>query len=282
MTNVEGVARVAQSKKKDSAPPTVQYFAAVLRLLRERAGLTQDELGALMNYTGSAVSAVETCAKPPTDEFIDAAEKALDAGGLLRSAIKYLRLERYPAHFQGFVQLEQAALSVSSYCTQLIHGLLQTEGYAREVLLCAFPPLDADEVEQLTEARMERKSLLDRKPMAVINVVLEEAALRRQIGGAEAMHAQYAHLIECASRPNVVIQLMPTSRAGHAGLQGPMTVIEMPDETPVAYLEGHGKSILMSKPEEVGVLTRRYAMIRSQALGPEETVGIIEQLMGDL
>ncbi|MGW5690178.1 hypothetical protein ACWEWX_04195, partial [Streptomyces asiaticus] len=56
-----------------------------------------------MNYTGSAVSAVETCAKPPTDEFIDAAEKALDAGGLLRSAIKYLRLERYSVYFQGFV-----------------------------------------------------------------------------------------------------------------------------------------------------------------------------------
>ncbi|MBA6441393.1 helix-turn-helix domain-containing protein [Streptomyces sp. GMR22] len=273
---------MAQSKKKDSAPPTVQYFAAVLRLLRERAGLTQDELGALMNYTGSAVSAVETCAKPPTDEFIDAAEKALDAGGLLRSAIKYLKLERYPAHFQGFVQLEQEALSVSSYCTHLIDGLLQTKEYARALFDYAFPPVDEEEVERLVAARMDRKALLDRKPVAVVSVVLEEAALRRLVGGPEIVRPQYEHLIECAARPNVVVQVMPMSRAGHAGLPGPMKLIETPEETPLVYLEGQGKSILVSKADEVGVLARRYAMIRSQALGPEESVVFIEQLMGEL
>ncbi|AEM82286.1 helix-turn-helix domain protein [Streptomyces violaceusniger Tu 4113] len=273
---------MAQSKKKDSAPPTVQYFAAVLRLLRERSGLTQDELGALMNYTGSAVSAVETCAKPPTDEFIDAAEKALDAGGLLRSAIKYLRLERYPAHFQGLAQLEQEALSLSSYCTHLIHGLLQTEEYTTALFDYAFPPLDREEVTKLVAARMDRKALFDRKPAAVVNVILEEAALRRHIGGPEVMRAQYAHLTECTARPNVVVQVMPMSQAGHAGLPGPMTLIETPEETPVAYLEGHGQSILLSKPEEVGVLARRYAMIRSQALRPEESVRFIEKLMGEL
>ncbi|MFC9220491.1 Scr1 family TA system antitoxin-like transcriptional regulator [Streptomyces hygroscopicus] len=273
---------MAQSKKKDSAPPTVQYFAAVLRLLRERAGLTQDELGALMNYTGSAVSAVETCAKPPTDEFIDAAEKALDAGGLLRSAIKYLKLERYPAHFQGFVQLEQEALSVSSYCTHLIDGLLQTKEYARALFDYAFPPVDEEEVELLVAARMDRKALLDRKPVAVVSVVLEEGVLRRSIGGPEIMRPQYEHLIACAARSNVVVQVMPMSQAGHAGLAGPMTLLETPEETPLIYLEGQGKSILVSKPDEVGVLARRYAMIRSQALGPEESVVFIEQLMGEL
>ncbi|MFD8871016.1 helix-turn-helix domain-containing protein [Streptomyces sp. NPDC059590] len=273
---------MSQAKKKDSAPPTMQYFAAVLRLLREHAGLTQEELGERMHYTGSAVSAVETCAKPPTDEFIEAAEKALDAGGLLRSAITFLRLERYPVHFQGFVQLEQEALSVSSYCTHLIDGLLQTTQYAREVLKSAFPPLEEEEVINLTEARMDRKALFDRKPGAVVNVILEEAALRRLMGGPEVMSPQYAYLIECAARPNLVIQVMPMSRAGHAGLPGAMTLIDMSDETSMAYLESHGKSTLVSKPDEVGVLTRRYAMIRSQALGPEESVSFIEKLRDQL
>ncbi|MET7934356.1 helix-turn-helix transcriptional regulator [Streptomyces sp. NPDC005322] len=236
---------MSQSKKKDSAPPTVQYFAAVLRLLRERAGLTQEELGALMNYTGSAVSAVETCAKPPTDEFIDAAEKALDAGGLLRSAIKYLRLERYPVYFQGFVHFEQ------------------------------------EELEQLVEARMDRKALFHRKPMALIHTVLEESALRRQIGDREVMHAQYEHLVQCAGLPNVTIQVMPLQRAEHAGLRGPMKLIETPDESPLVYMESHDESILVSKADKVGALTRRYAMIRTQALGPDESVSFIKQLMGE-
>ncbi|MEU1908803.1 helix-turn-helix domain-containing protein [Streptomyces hygroscopicus] len=273
---------MAQSKKKDSAPPTVQYFAAVLRLLRERAGLTQDELGALMNYTGSAVSAVETCAKPPTDEFIDAAEKALDAGGLLRSAIKYLRLERYPVYFQGFVQLEQEAATVSSYCTQVIDGLLQTSDYAHALLKSNYPPFEPEELEQLVEARLDRKALLTRKPMALVHTVLEEAALRREIGGTEVMVTQLGHLIECAQLPNVTVQVMPLSHAEHAGLRGPFTVLETADQAALVYMESNGKSTLTTKPDEVGELARRYAMIRTQALGPKESVSFVEQLMGEL
>ncbi|MEU7056181.1 helix-turn-helix transcriptional regulator [Streptomyces sp. NPDC046197] len=267
---------------RNSSSPAAQYFAEVLRTLRVKAGLSQNELGERMAYSGAAVSAVETCAKPATDEFIEAAERALDAGGLISAAAKYLRLERYPAHFQGFVQLEQEALSVSSYCVQLIHGLLQTEDYARALYDHAVPPVDPEEAEQHVAMRMERRSLFGRRPVAMISVVLEEAALRRLIGGPEVMRVQYEHLIERAVRPNVALQVMPMSRAGHAGLAGPMTVIETPEEVTLAYLEGQGNSHLVSKPDEVGVLSRRYAMIRTQALDPEESVRLIEQLAGEL
>ncbi|MFB8772916.1 DUF5753 domain-containing protein [Streptomyces broussonetiae] len=178
--------------------------------------------------------------------------------------------------------MEQEAVSVSSYCPQLIDGLLQTPDYARAVLGCAFPPLE-DDVEMLVSARMERKALLDRRPTCVINVILEEAALGRRIGGAEVMRAQYEHLAACAARPNVVLQVMPTERAEHAGLQGcPLTLVETAEETMLAYMEGNGHSILVSDTSEVGVLARRYAMIRSQALSPEESVALIEQLAGEL
>ncbi|MCI3276618.1 helix-turn-helix domain-containing protein [Streptomyces cylindrosporus] len=268
--------------KKKAASPAAQYFAEVLRLLRTAKGRSQNELGDVMGYSGAAVSAVETCAKPATDEFIEAAEKALGAGGLVLAAAKYLRLERYPEHFQGFVQLEQEALSVSSYCPQVIHGLLQTKEYAHALLSCAFPPLEDDEVEQLVSARMERRALLDRRPICVINIVIEEAALRCRVGGPEVMRAQYEYLLACAQRPNVVLQVMPSSTTGHAGLQGPLTVLETPELTTLVYMEGNGHSMLVSQPDEVGVLARRYAMISRQALRPEESIALIEQLAGEL
>jgi transcriptional regulator with XRE-family HTH domain len=268
--------------KKNASSPAAQYFAEVLRTLRAKAGLSQSELGERMAYSGAAVSAVETCAKPATDEFIEAAEKALGAGGLVAAAAKYLRLERYPEYFQGFVQLEQEALSVSTYSTQLVHGLLQTEGYTRALLRCDFPPLHEEEIEQLTQARMERRTLLDRRPVCVINVILEEEALRRWIGTEEVMRDQYEHLARCSERPNVVLQVMPSQLGAHAGLRGPMTVVETPEQTAVVYTEALGKSLLVSKPAEVGVLTRRYAMISRQALRPEESVGLIGQLAGEL
>lgn len=267
---------------KNTPSPAAQYFAEVLRMLRTAAGLSQNELGELMAYSGAAVSAVETCAKPATDEFIAAAEKALNAGGILAAAAKYLRLERYPEHFQGFVQLEQDALSVSSYCTQVVDGLLQTEAYARAVLGCAFPPLDDEEIDRLATARMERKVLLERKPMCVVSVVVEEAALRGMVGGPKVMRAQCEHLLACAERPNVVLQVLPFGKGAHAGLQGVMKLVETPEQTTLAYMEGNGHSTLVSRPNEVGVLARRYAMIRSQALRPEEAAVLIEQLAGEL
>lgn len=267
---------------KKVASPAAQYFAEVLRLLRTAAGLSQNDLGARMNYTGAAVSAVETCAKPATDEFIDAAEKALNAGGILRVAIKYLRLERYPEYFQGFVQLEQEALSVMSWCTQVIDGLIQTEAYARELLRCGFPPLDDEELEHLTAARLERAVLLTRKPACVVDVVLEECALRRQVGDASTMKAQYEHLLACAERPNLTLQVMPTARGAHAGLRGPMKLVETSQNERLVYMEGNDKSTLVAKPSEVGALARRCAMIRSQALRPEESLILIEKLAGEL
>ncbi|MFR9673137.1 helix-turn-helix domain-containing protein [Streptomyces sp. TR06-5] len=260
--------------------PAGQYFAEVLRLTRGRAGLSQSELGSRMSYTGAAVSAVETCAKPATDEFVDAAEKALDAGGVLRAARRYLRLERYPEHFQGFVQLEQEALSLTSFCSQVIHGLLQTEGYARAVLASGFPPLDESDLEALTAARMERAALLTRKPFCVINVVLDEAVLRRHVGTARTMTDQFDHLLACSELPNVVVQVMPVSRGVHAGLEGPFTVIETPECDRLVYMECNGNSTLVARPEEVGVYARRCAMIGQQALRPEESFDLIKELAG--
>ncbi|MGW2287865.1 helix-turn-helix domain-containing protein [Streptomyces phaeochromogenes] len=268
--------------KKNSSSPAAQYFAEVLRMLRTKAGLSQTELGERMAYTGAAVSAVETCAKPATDEFIEAAEKALEAGGVIAAAAKYLRLERYPEYFQGFVQLEQDALSVSSYCNQLIEGLLQTEAYTRALLSCDFPPLDEEEMAQLTLARMERKALFDRKPVCVVNVILDESALRRQIGDRDVMHAQYTHLVEQAERPNLDIQVMPASQGAHAGLRGAMKLIETSEQATLVYTEALGKSLLISKADESGLLARRYAMISRQALRPEESVDLIGQLAGEL
>lgn len=270
------------TQPKKVVSPAGQYFAEVLHLLRCRAKWSQNDLGGRMSYTGAAVSAVETCAKPATDEFVQAAEKALDAGGLIGAASKYLRLERYPEYFQGFVRLEQDALSVMSWCTQVVHGLLQTEEYARALFQGVFPPLDPEEVDQLVAARLERAALLERKPVCVVDIVLDEVTLRRHVADTRTMKRQYEHLLACAERPGVTLQLMPMERGPHAGLQGPMTLVETSENERLVYMEANDRSTLISKPSDVGLLARRCAMIRSQALRPKESLDLIMQLAGEL
>ncbi|MGP3981247.1 helix-turn-helix domain-containing protein [Streptomyces sp. KR80] len=276
---------MTRAVRKETASATGQYFAEMVRTLREQAGLTQDELGKRINYTGAAISNVENCKGLPSEKMIAGLEEVLGAGtGLLQMAGKYLVLDRYPPYFKDYVVLEAAARNVSSYQTMVIDGLFQTQAYARAVLRCGFPPLSEEEVEQLVEARMDRKALFDRKPIPLIELVLEESALLRQVGPKEVMRAQLAHLAECADRRNVTVQVIPLSRGArgeHAGLDGPMKLIETPEHHHLVYLESQRKSLLISDPEEVSALATRYAMIRAQALGPDESLELIKRLVGE-
>ncbi len=273
---------MAQGGKRGSGATATRYFAAVLRLLRERAGLSQEELGRQIGYTGAQVSAVETCVRIAKPEFIDRADDVLGAGGVLKAAAEYLRLDRYPEFFKAFARLEAEALSVGSYQTHLLHGLLQTEEYARALMECRYPPLEEEEIEQLVVARVERAALFSRKPRALLSFVIEESVLRRGIGSASMTRAQLEHLVELAALRNVALQVMPSRNGQHAGMDGPMTVIETPEHEHLVYLEAQEHSVLVSDPDEVARYAQRYAMIRTQALGLDESVSLIKQLAGEL
>jgi hypothetical protein len=204
--------------------------------------------------------------------------------GILRMAGKYLVLDRYPPHFKDYVGLEQSTLSLFSYETFMIHGLFQTEEYAHALIGGGFPPLPEEKVEQLVEARMDRKALFDREPTAVVELVLDEGALRRDFGGPEVMRRQYAYLAECAQRRNVTLQVMPLNRGlrgEHAGAHGPLNLVKSPEHRQLAYTESQGTSLLISDPGEATLLDQRYAMIRAQALSPDESLSLIERLKGE-
>lgn len=261
---------------------TARYFAELLRRFRKSRGLTQAQLGELVHVSDSYVSAIETCERIPSPEFIAAADKALEAGGLLALATEHLAHDRYPAFFKDFAKLEAEALSVWSYSNHVLDGLLQTEEYALTLIGSEFPPLDDEEMNRLVDARMTRKKLFSRKPTAVLSFVIEESVLRRLLGGRQAMHSQLVHLLSCAALRNVLIQVMPLVRSSHAGLDGPMKVIETPEHKHLAYLEVQGNSHLLADSGEVARFAQRYAMIRTQALGLEESVALIEELASEL
>ncbi|MDJ0345827.1 helix-turn-helix transcriptional regulator [Streptomyces sp. H10-C2] len=235
-----------------------RYFGELLRSFRKSRGLTQAQLGDLVHVSGSYVSAVETCERIPSPEFIAAADEALDAGGLLAIATEHLAHDRYPAFFKDFAKLEAEALSVSSYSTHMLNGLLQTEAYARAVIDCEYPPLDEEEIDRLVEARLARQPLFVRKPTCLLHFEIEETVLRQRVGGSEVMLDQYDHLQRCSQMRNVSLQVMPTDRGAHAGLNGPMTLIETPGPKHLAYLEIQETSHLVSDPDDVARYAQRY------------------------
>ncbi|MEV4993240.1 helix-turn-helix domain-containing protein [Streptomyces niveus] len=277
---------MARAENKETAGPATRLVAHIARLMRQRKGLTQTEMGVQIGFSAAAVSAMETNAQPASDEMLVAMERTIgDDIGIFLAARDYVRLDKYPEQFKNYALLEQEAMGLRLYATLVVHGLFQTKAYARALIGGGYPPLSDERVDELVEARMTRKALLERDPVALIEVILEESVLRRTIGGPEVMRDQLSHLAECAKRRNVTLQVLPLDcglLGEYAGDRGPMTVVETPDHNHLVYLEPQDESLLISDPAKVSTYAHRYAKIRSQALGPRESVGLIERLAGDL
>lgn len=276
---------MARAENKVEASGTAHLVATLAKALREQQQLTQTELGKLMGYTGSAVSAMETCAQPASDEMLVQLEETIGGGlGVFDKARKWMLLEKYPSRFRGFAELEAGAVTLSSYETLVVDGLFQTESYARALIGGSFPPVSEQKREELVEARLARRALFVRDPTPMIELILEESVLKRPFGSWEVQQEQLRSLAEDAQRDNVCVQVLPMERGlrgTYAGDRGAMKLVVTKEHEHVVYMEIEDQGILISDPPEVSQLAHRYAKIRAQALSPDDSLSLIERLAGE-
>lgn len=256
----------------------LKAFGALLRFHRERAGLSQEALGRRVGYSKSQVAMVERGERPPKGKLVLIADETLGAQGALLTVAEDLNVSHLPSWFEGFVKEEARCLALQSYVTHVIPGLLQTEAYARAVFGCNYPPLDDEEIEAFVATRLQRQQLLRRKPTPDIGFVLESIALSRPIGGSLALKEQLHQVLEIGAQRNVQIQVMPPTRETHAGLDGPMTLLTTPERRQLAYIEGQSGSYFLSEQADLVDLFGKYGILRAQALSPEESAELIEQV----
>jgi transcriptional regulator with XRE-family HTH domain len=262
---------------------SLRAFGEVLKAFRKRADLTQEELAPRVRYSPSFVASVEQGRRLPPKEFIDRAEEALDAFGALRGAARHVsRQPGLASWFRQWARLEETALTLCTYECRVVPGLLQTEAYARAVTLSVPPPPSEEEVEQRVSARMARQQLLTRTPPIALSFIVEQSVLERRTGGDEVTHGLLDRLIAQSGCWNIEIQIMPLQVPDHAGLDGPMQLLETPEHQWLGYSEGQKTGQLISGPKEVSVLQQRYAKLRSQALTPADSVGLLKRLRGAL
>ncbi len=161
-------------------------------------------------------------------------------------------------------------------------GLLQSEAYARAVFDNSVPPLSDEQMEAQVTARLERQQLIRERPNTSFSFVMEEYIVRRRLGGTEVTRGQLDHILDFTTLRNVSVQIMPTDSACHAGLDGPLALLELPDGRRLAYSEGQENGRLIADPKQAAVLHRQYVTLRSQALNPMDSVGLLERIRGEL
>ncbi len=186
-----------------------------------------------------------------------------------------------PDWFETYVGLEQAASLIRTYEVQFVPGLLQTADYARSVALLGHLASPAEEIELRVQLRLTRQGLLDGPDPPSLCAVVDEAALRRPLGGRRVMRAQFEHLIEMSERPNIVVQIMPFSRGGHAAAGGSCTIMRFgePDLPDVVYLEQLTSAVYLEKRTDIDHYTHVMDRLSAQAEPPENTATLLEQII---
>ncbi|SOD84762.1 Helix-turn-helix domain-containing protein [Streptomyces sp. Ag109_G2-15] len=186
-----------------------------------------------------------------------------------------------PSWFPTYVGLEGAASLVRVYEVQFVHGLLQTEEYARAVVQRGMKGASAADVERRVALRLERqKHLLDEKAPE-FHIVLDEAALRRPYGDRDVMRRQFQHLIEVSERPNVRLQIMPFGFGGHSGESGAFTILSFPesDLSDVVYMEQLTSALYLDKREDVAQYEQALKELQQDSPGPSESRDLLRGLL---
>ncbi|UYQ66748.1 helix-turn-helix domain-containing protein [Streptomyces peucetius] len=271
----------------DGASDLFRAIGRQVRLLRERAGLTQRELGDRLGYGEDLISSLERGRRTPQPEFLAAADDLLGAGGLLRAATEDVQRAKararvkHPAWFRDYAQLESKAVEISFFSTVTVPGLLQTEAYARTTFLVRQPLLDEATIEQRVAARLARQEILTLWPSPMVSAVIDESVLRRMTGGDAVRREQLRQLLRLGRLRSTTVQVLPMSCEDHAALEGPFILLAPKGKPPVAYVEVQSVNRLITDPEEVRILAARYGCVRGQALSPHESLVLIEKMLGD-
>ncbi|MET8334321.1 helix-turn-helix transcriptional regulator [Streptosporangium canum] len=281
--------------QQGSGPTALRILlGSQLRRLRETKGLSREEAGHLIRGSESKISRMELGRVGLRER--DVADLLTFYGvedEAARSAVMDLLLranepgwwhrfnDLLPSWFQTYVGLEEAASRIRTYEVQFVPGLLQTEEYAKAVITAGSAGVAPEEIIRRVDLRMERQQVLDRADGPFFWAVIDEAALRRPIGGSEVMRAQLEHLLDLMRQPNITIQVMPFSFGGHSAEGGAFSVLRFQDqELPdVVYVEQLASALYLDKREEVDRYSEVMERLCAVSTTPGETTDILRRII---
>ncbi|GAA4262288.1 helix-turn-helix domain-containing protein [Dactylosporangium darangshiense] len=273
-------------------------LGAHLRRLREAQGVTREDAGWEIRSSESKISRMELgrvgfkerdVADLLTLYGVDDGEERTRLLALARDANNPGWWHRFgdvlPNWFQSYLGLEAAAALIRTYEVQFVPGLLQTREYARSVVLLGHGRAKEEEIERRVELRMQRQQILTRPDAPRLWVVVDEAALRRPIGGLDVMRGQVDALLEAnTSLPNVRLQVIPFNAGGHAAAGGAFTILRFPDEDlpDVVYIEQLTSALYLDKRDDVDHYAEAMERLCVEARPPTETSKVLEEFRKDL
>jgi len=270
--------------------PTVRRreLGALLRTLRNEKGLTVEQVADRLLCSPSKVSRMETGHGIATSRDIrdlcvlydvtDAAERDRMMT-LAREGRRRAWWQPYDLAYATYAGLEAEAVAISAFQSSVVNGLLHTADYARAGHEGAMPRLDPDRIDLQIEAKLTRQRILTQDDPPRFHVVLDEAALHREVGGRRVMAEQLAKILQVAALPNVVVQVLPYDRGAHPAVESNFTILELPNPAPgVVFVEGLLGSTYLERPDDLTRYHEIFSRLQSIALNPKDSAGLMAKL----
>ncbi|MEU5683705.1 helix-turn-helix domain-containing protein [Streptomyces venezuelae] len=274
-----------------------RQLGAELRALRVQAGLTSSQAAARAGWHQSKVSRIETgrsgvkaadvrlllevyqVQDPQLSELLIAFTGVDDPGAGRHHWWKAYR-DLLPATYRDFISLESQASWMRTLETAVVPGLLQTPAYARAVTRAALGGVPEKQVDALVEVRLARQDVLRADPPLRLNVIMDEAVLRRPVGGAEVFAEQLNWLRQASLLPHVELQVLPFAAGEHVGLIGSFVIFSFPDiaDLDVVVLDHLTSSLYLERKEDLQAYSEAYLSLQVQALSPEDSTEFIAGL----
>lgn len=277
--------------------PTVRRrrLGSELRRLREARAIKLEEVADQLGLAASTLSRIETGKAPTKTAYLTS---LLEMYGVTDPGQRQILIDMareghrkgwwavyddvLPTGFGIYVGLEAEASGLRIYETQVVHGLLQTADYAKAVLREVHKRDSPEQVQRLAELRMKRQELLDRGDPPDLWLILDEAVLRRPMGGPEVMREQLNRVAEASQWPNVTLQVLPFSSGAHPALCGPFSIIEFPERSDpdVVYVDSWGGPIYLEKDRDVRACAEAFDRLRAAAMSPGDSAALASKLAG--
>jgi transcriptional regulator with XRE-family HTH domain len=278
--------------------PTVRLrrLAAQLRQLREGAGLTQEDVADRTGKDRSTLYRLENAQQRPQrstliqlmDLYGVEQDKRAELLAVLRQAgeLGWVRGHRshLPEVYSDYISFESEASTISNYESLFIPGLLQTEDYTRAVIRGTLPHAADDQVENRVAARMERQAVLAKENPARLWAIMDEAAVRRTVGGPQVMRRQLRRIAEEATKPNLTAQVIPYAAGAHPGMQGSFILLDFPDpaDSSLIYMESLAGDLFLENSTDISRYAENFQHLRAAALRPDETVALLVEVADKL
>jgi transcriptional regulator with XRE-family HTH domain len=286
----------AQEESAAEATVLRMLLGAQLRRLREAAGISAEKAGYEIRASRSKISRIETGRVGAKNRDVEdllslygvhddqRRAKIVALAGRSREPEWWTQYhDILPDWFEMYLSLESAATSIRSFEMQFVPGLFQTEEYARAVTRLGHQTASAEEIERRVGLRRQRQQLLTRPQPPRFWAVMDEAVLRRPVGGALVMRDQLRHLAEAARLPNVTLQVVPFARGGHAGASGSFSILrfqehDLPD---VVYIEQLTSAVYLDQRPDLEHYLEVVDQLSGEALTPADTIRFIERAAQD-